>query len=287
MPAKIKELCCNRGGRKAASVDGERAGRLGCGMVREEKVELKGRGSKGRTEKRSWFHSHSKGRGNPQVTPVFTRPCSVFVFPSVWLRASVGSRWICITGIARIPLCVNYIWCTRRKWLWWTQTNSICSVLQARCNVQRAANAGTSFFRCLRKRIPFLSALKASRASNDIHFIFSVHSSAAVERESCLRVKRLQYECMHAQVRHVQINMYDSTAVGFLLCMLMILYKFNNASVVHWGCGGGGGGGADTTKIGPADSHKSSFRPPEWWCNWLHLIVLIRREKGGISERSA
>lgn len=108
------------------------------------------------------------------------------------------------------------------------------------------------------------SALKASRASNDIHFIFSVHSSAAVERESCLRVKRLQYECMHAQVRHVQINMYDSTAVGFLLCMLMILYKFNNASVVHRGGGGGGGGGADTTKIGPADPHKSSFRPPEW-----------------------
>lgn len=49
---------------------------------------------------------------------------------------------------------------------------------------------------------------------------------------------------MRAQVRHVQINMYDFTAVGFLLCMLMILYKFNNATAVHRGRGGGGGGGA-------------------------------------------
>lgn len=68
---------------------------------------------------------------------------------------------------------------------------------------------------------------------------------------------------MHAQVRHVQINMYDSTAVGFLLCMLMILYKFNNATAVHCGCGGGGGGGADTPKIRPADPRKSYVRPHE------------------------
>lgn len=40
----------------------------------------------------------------------------------------------------------------------------------------------------------------------------------------------LQYKCVHAQARHVQINMYDSTAVGFLLCMLMISFKFNNAT---------------------------------------------------------
>lgn len=36
---------------------------------------------------------------------------------------------------------------------------------------------------------------------------------AAVESRSCLRVEGLQYECRHAQLRHVQINMYDSTAV--------------------------------------------------------------------------
>lgn len=46
MPAKIKERCCNQGGRKTASVDRERAGKWECGMVREEKVELKGKGAK-------------------------------------------------------------------------------------------------------------------------------------------------------------------------------------------------------------------------------------------------
>lgn len=33
--------------------------------------------------------------------------------------------------------------------------------------------------------------------------------------------------------RHLQINMYDSTTLGFLLCMLMILYNFNNATAAH------------------------------------------------------
>lgn len=57
--------------------------------------------------------------------------------------------------------------------------------------------------------------------------------------------------------------MHDSAVVGFLLCMLMILYKFNNATAVR---GGRGGGGADTQKNGPADPHKSSVRPREWRC---------------------
>lgn len=71
----------------------------------------------------------------------------------------------------------------------------------------------------------------------------------------------------HTQVRHVQINMYDSIAVGFLLCMLMILYKFNNASA-QWVRGGGGGrggdlvGGSGTAKIGPVRLRRSSSARP-------------------------
>lgn len=54
--------------------------------------------------------------------------------------------------------------------------------------------------------------------------------------------------------------MYDSTAVGFLLCMLMTLYKFNNATAVHWGWGGvvveeGVVLGDDTPKNRPTDHH--------------------------------
>lgn len=97
-------------------------------------------------------------------------------------------------------------------------------------NVWLTANASSSFFRCCTNK--YISP-KTRRASSNIHFVVSVHSSAAVESQSRLCVKGLQYECMHAQVRHVQINMYDSTAVGFLLCMLMISFKFNNATVVH------------------------------------------------------
>lgn len=65
-----------------------------------------------------------------------------------------------------------------------------------------------------------------------------------------------------------------------MLCMLMILYKFNHATAVRGGCEGGGD---ETPKIGPGCPHKSSVRPPEWRRerrgNRFHLILVIKHGK--------
>ena len=60
--------------RKVKGAWGERGG--------SRKSRFEGDWNKGRRVKGADF-SHSKGRGNPQVIDVFTRACSLFVFPFV------------------------------------------------------------------------------------------------------------------------------------------------------------------------------------------------------------
>lgn len=95
--------------------------------------------------------------------------------------------------------------------------------------------------------------LETRQALADTHFIFSAFFKQRCEKErerereieeSHASLQRGYSRSVHAHTRHThthtltpsQINMYDSIAVGFLLCMLMILYKFNNAAVqrVAW-----------------------------------------------------
>lgn len=69
--------------------------------------------------------------------------------------------------------------------------------------------------------------------------------------------------------------MYDSTAVGFLLCMLMILYNFNNATVARrrWGGGSGGSGGGGGGILKPANPPLASQgESQQITCNLPKLI---------------
>ena len=93
----------------------------GDGMVEEEKVDLKREGTGEGERKGSWFHSHSKGRGNPQV--IFTRPRSVFVsllFDHVLLCAADEYVLRALLPLWNSSVFVNYIWYARSKLLWWT-----------------------------------------------------------------------------------------------------------------------------------------------------------------------